>query len=96
MNLEIERIAISLQGVSAALGERVAGVLEGALKARLSTLKLNTAGNGIALLDLGLIDAPAHADEHLLTELIASRLVDWVGRQHSAEPGTDARPGEGR
>jgi hypothetical protein len=88
MNLNIERIAITLQGISPDLGDRVTDLLGGALTRRLSDLKLRTAGSSlgasIAHADLAAIDAPAGLDAHALTDLIAARLVDWVQCQHGA------------
>lgn len=98
MNLDIERIAITLQNVSPLLGEQVAGALDGVLRQRLSALKLRGAGSGAAQLDLGVIDAPAGTSAQALTDLIAARLVDWIARdpdqgQAHADP---APPREGR
>jgi hypothetical protein len=85
MTLAIDHIAITLQGVSPDLGGRVSELLAGALTRRLSSLKLRTAGAGLAHADLGLIDAPAHADAQALTEMIAARLVDWVEHEHGQQ-----------
>jgi hypothetical protein len=81
MNLDIDHIAITLQGVSPDLGGRVSDLLGGALTRQLSELKLRSASSTLAHADLGVIDAPAGADAQALTELIASRLVDWIERQ---------------
>lgn len=95
MNLDIERIAITLQGVAPLLGNHVAGALDGALKQRLSDLKLRAAGSGVAQIDLGVIEAPAGATAQALTDLIAARLVDWIAREQGATPAESAQPGEG-
>lgn len=82
MNVEIDRVAITLHGVSEALGGGVAKQLGNALQRRLSELKLRNAGSGVGQLDLGVIDAPSHGDANTITELIASRLVDWIVHEH--------------
>lgn len=96
MNVEIERLAITLQNVPAALGDRVADRLEGVLKQALSMLKLHGAGNGLAQIDLGVVDAPAPADAQVISELIAARLVDWIVREHREQPPAGGTPKEGR
>ncbi|HEY4066023.1 MAG TPA: hypothetical protein VGM74_03940 [Burkholderiaceae bacterium] len=91
MTLAIDHIAITLQGVSPELGERASGLLADALTRRLSSLKLATAGAGLAHADLGVIDAPAKVDAPALAEMIAARLADWVSHEHGAKSGsTDA------
>jgi hypothetical protein len=82
MTLAIDHIAITLQGVSPDLGGRVSELLAGALTRRLSALQLRNAGDALAHADLGVIDAPAHADAQALTEMIATRLADWVENAH--------------
>jgi hypothetical protein len=98
MNIDIERIAITLQGASPMLGSQVAGALDGALQQQLSALKLRTLGSGVAGADLGVIQAPRGADARAVTDLIAARLADWLEREHGAtgvEP--DVTPsGKGR
>jgi len=95
MNVDIERIAITLQGVPETLGAGVAEHLDSALQRRLSELKLRTGGNGVAAVDLGVIDAPANADARVLTELIAARLVEWIAREHRTV-GVNVENGEER
>jgi hypothetical protein len=103
MNVDIERIAITLHGVPIALGDGIAAHLDSALERRLSELKLRTAGSGISQMDLGVIDAPADADAQAISNLIAARLVDWIAREHDAgatgapsdTTGNTAAPGEG-
>ncbi len=82
MNLDIEHLAITLQSVSPDLGSRISELLGGALTRQLSDLKLRSAID-MDHADLGVIDAPAGADAQTLTELIASRLVDWIERQEN-------------
>jgi hypothetical protein len=102
MNVDIERIAITLHGVPIALGNGIAAHLDSALERRLSELKLRTAGSGISQMNLGVIDAPADADAQAISDLIAARLVDWIAREHDApapaatseSTGSTAAPGE--
>jgi len=84
MNLEIEHLAITLQGVSPDLGGRVKEMLGDELNRRLSGLKLRTATSDIAHANLGAIEAPAGADAQALTDLIATQLIGWIerGEQH--------------
>ena len=88
MNVDIEHIAITLLGVPIALGDGIVERLDGVLRRRLSELKLGTAGSGVAQVDLAAADAPAHADAHAITEMIAARLVDWIAREHDAAAAT--------
>lgn len=83
MNLDIEHLAITLQGVSPDLGGRVKDLLAGELNRRLSELKLRTATTDIAQADLGPIHAPAGADAQALTDLIATQLIGWIERQET-------------
>jgi len=84
MNLDIEHLAITLQGVSTDLGGQVQAMLNGELTRRLSELKLRTGGaTAMPHADLGAIEAPAGADAHALTELIATRLIDWIAQQEA-------------
>ena len=92
MTLAIDHIAITLQGVSPDLGGRVSELLAGALTRRLSALKLRDAGDGLAHADLGVIDAPAQADAHALTEMIAARLVDWVEHERGQQAAIGGAP----
>ncbi len=92
MTLAIDHIAITLQGVSPDLGGRVSELLAGALTRRLSSLKLRGAWHGLAHADLGIIDAPAHADAQALTEMIAARLADWVEHEHGRQATTAGTP----
>jgi hypothetical protein len=82
MNVDIERVAITLQGVPLALGDQVAERLDEALKRRLSELKLRGAGTGLARADLGVIDASSSMDASEMTDLIAARLAEWVRGRH--------------
>lgn len=81
MKLDIDHLAVTLQGVSTEMGGQVQDLLGPALSRRLSDLKLRGASSVIAQADLGAIDAPAGMDAHSLTDLIAARLVDWIGLQ---------------
>jgi hypothetical protein len=83
MNLEIERLAITLQGVSPDLGGRVKAMLGDELSRRLADMTLRT-GTDIAHANLGAIEAPAGADAQTLTDLIATQLIGWIerGEQH--------------
>ncbi|MGH6646431.1 hypothetical protein [Aquabacterium sp.] len=83
MNLDIEHLAITLQGVSPDLGGRVKDLLAGELNRRLSELKLRTATTDIAQADLGPIQGPAGADAQALTDLIATQLIGWIERQET-------------
>lgn len=88
MNLDIERIAITLQGVSPDTGSRVADLLGGVLTRRLSELDRHAIRAGIEHADIGTVDAPAGIDAQELTELIAGRLIDWLEReQRNTSPG---------
>ncbi|RZI83925.1 MAG: hypothetical protein EOP38_10860 [Rubrivivax sp.] len=81
MKLDIDHIAITLQGVSPDLGGRVSDLLSGTLSRQLSGLKLRTASSAIAQADLGPIEAPAGADAQAITDLIAARLLGWLDQQ---------------
>lgn len=81
MKVNIDHLAITLQGVSTEVGGQVQDLLGPALNRRLSDLKLRGAGSAIAQADLGAIDATAGMDAHALTDLIAARLLDWIGTQ---------------
>lgn len=95
MNVDIARLAITLQGFPAGIGERLTEQLDDALQRRLSDLQPATLGSGLATLDLGVIDAPAHADAQTLCELIATRLGEWV--THAYGPASaQAEAAEGR
>ena len=95
MNVDIERLAITLQGFPAGISEHLPEQLGGALQRRLSELQPGTLGSGLATLDLGVIDAPAHADAQTLCKLIAARLGEWV--THAHDPASaQAEAGEGR
>lgn len=84
MNLEIEHLAITLQGVSPDLGGRVKEMLGDELSRRLSDMTLRTASTDILQANLGAIEAPAGADAQTLTDLIATQLIGWIerGEQH--------------
>jgi hypothetical protein len=87
MSLDIERIAITLQGVSPDTGGRVADLLAGVLTRRLAALDRHAIRADIEQADIGTIDAPAGIDAQALTELIAGRLIDWLEReQRSTSP----------
>ena len=81
MNLDIERIAIRLQGVPQDTGGLVADLLGGVLTRRLSELDLHAVPADIAHADIGTLDVPAGIDAHALTELIARHLIDWLERE---------------
>ena len=84
MNLDIDHLAITLQGVSPDLGGRVQDLLSGELTRRLSELKLRTGANtAVSHADLGAIQAPAGADAQALTDLIATQLIGWIERQET-------------
>lgn len=84
MKLDIDHLALTLQGVSTEVGGQVQDLLGPALNRRLSELKLRGASDSIPHADLGAIDAPADLDAHALTDLIAARLVDWIDTQGGA------------
>ena len=89
MSLEIERLVITLQGVSPDTGGRVADLLGGILTRRLSELDRHAIAADIEHADIGSIEVPAGIDARALTELIAGRLIDWLEREQrsSANPG---------
>ncbi len=89
MNLDIDHLAITLQGVAPDMGEQVAAVLGGVLSEHLGELAARAAGPGVAHLDLGSVCAPAGADAQALSALIAARLVDALkhGQATAAAPG---------
>lgn len=88
MKLDIERLAITLQGVAPDTGSLVADLLGSVLTRRLAGLDLHAVHADLAQADIGTIDAPAGIDAQALTDLIAGRLIDWLEReQRSTSPG---------
>jgi hypothetical protein len=92
MNVEIERMSVSLHDVPVEMGHGISQHLESVIRRELSTLKLRTAGFGVGDLDLGVINAPANADAHTITELIAARLVEWISRDVTPDGSTEPAP----
>ena len=88
MKLDIERLAITLQGVAPDTGGLVADLLGNVLARRLSGLDLHAVRADLAQADIGTIDAPAGIDAQALTDLIAGRLIDWLEREHGAASAT--------
>lgn len=88
MKLEIERLAITLQGVAPDTGGLVTDLLGRVLTQRLAGLDLHAVSADLAQADLGTIDAPAGIDVQALTDLIAGRLIDWLEREHGAASAT--------
>lgn len=80
MNVEIARLAITLQGGSGALGEGVSEALEGAVRRALSSAALRSLA-GAERLDLGALDVPtgARSDPRAIAELVAARLAARLG-----------------
>ncbi len=85
MSLEIERLAITLQGVSPDTGGRIADLLGGILTRRLSELDRDALAADIEQADLGSVEVSAGTDARALAELIAGRLIDWLERQPSGD-----------
>lgn len=83
MNLEIDRLAITLAGTSATLGREVAAQLADTLHTTLARqLELGRLQlTELDRLDLGAIDAPAKADAATIARLIATRLGEWLVAQ---------------
>lgn len=80
MNVEIARLAITLQGGSTALGEGVSEAVEGAVRQALSTAALRSLA-GAERLDLGALDVPTSArnDPRAIAAWIAARLAAQLG-----------------
>jgi hypothetical protein len=96
MNIDIEHIAITLRGISPGIGGQLAELLGGALSERLGALDRDgLPGAAIGGLDLGVIDAPDGCDARALSDLIAVRLIDWIGRHGAPPPGPAALPATG-
>ena len=92
MNLDIERLAITLQGVSPDIGNSVADLLGGVLTQLLSQVDRQAIPADIEHVDIGTVEVPAGIDAHALTKLIATRLIDWLEREQQSS----ANPGHGR
>lgn len=86
--LDIERLSITLHGVSADLADAAASGLEDALQRRLGGLRLDRAAS-LPDLRIGPLDLPHRADAAALRELIAERLVEAIDRMPADEQGED-------
>jgi hypothetical protein len=91
MNVDVDRLAITLAGTSATLGrevaDRLAETLHTTLARQLDLGRLQL--TELDRLDLGAIDAPAKADAATIARLIATRLGEWLGahdHDHGAPP----------
>ena len=93
MNLDIERLAITLQGVSPDTGGRVADLLGGVLTRRLSELDRHALAADVEHADIGAVEVPEGINAEALTELIAGRLIDWLEREQRS---ASVNPGRGR
>ena len=85
--LNIERINVSLHGVSAAVVEQASENLESELKRRLGTIRVSQRGAADpGFLNLGPIHVEPSADGAALRGLIAERLTAELQRQlHASE-----------
>ena len=83
--LDIDRLSITLHGVSADLAAAAVAGLEDALQRRLGGLRLDRAGFRRDL-HIGPLDLPDRADAATLRELIAERLLEAIEREPASEP----------
>jgi hypothetical protein len=83
--LDIERLSITLQGVSANLAEAAACGLEDALQRRLGGLRLDRAVS-VPELRIGPLDLPRRADAATLRELIAEHVFAAIDRMPERGP----------
>lgn len=88
MRIEIDRLEIVLDGVSAAVAEAAAAGLEAELRRRLGALSLVAAsGTDLAI---GPLAVPAGVDAATLRALIAERLLGALARPRQAQPDAQA------
>jgi hypothetical protein len=86
MRIEIDRLEIALDGVSAQVAEHAVAGLEGELRRRLAGLPLGTAATAVPQLSVGPLDLPPYADAAALRALIAERLLGALVRRQPADP----------
>jgi len=77
--LDIDRLDITLHGVSADLADAAVSGLEDTLRRRLGGLRLDRAGS-VPELRIDPLDLPSDADAAALRELIAEHLIAAIDR----------------
>jgi len=86
MRIEIDRLEIALDGVSAQVAEHAVAGLEGELRRRLASLPLGAAATAVPQLAVGPLDLPPNADAAALRALIAERLLGALVRGQPEDP----------
>jgi hypothetical protein len=88
---EIERLSLTLRGLPPGWTEGLSTNLEAALLDRLGALRPAGTACRIDHADLGVFDPPTHVNERVFVEAIATRLVEWIGRQAGSADGGSSR-----
>lgn len=82
--VDIERLSITLHGVSADLAQGAVHGLEAAVQRRIGGLRIDRAGN-VSEIHVGPFDLPRGADATALRSLIAERLVEAINRSPTSD-----------
>jgi hypothetical protein len=80
MLIEIDRVNITLHGISAALAEEAVNGLGTELRRRLGALRGSVQANAVPALQVGRLDLGQRVDAIALRQLIAERLLDALLR----------------
>jgi len=80
LTIDIDRVTIAVQGVSALVAEEAMAGLAGALRRRLGALRGSHTAAAVPELRIGPLDLPPRADAGALRELIARKLLEAVLR----------------
>jgi hypothetical protein len=78
--VEIGRLSIAIDGVSALVAEAAVAGLEGELRRRLAGLRGSLGAAAVPELRIGPLDLPPRVEAEALRELIARRLIEEVLR----------------